>query len=311
MTLAFMYAGQGSQHAGMGADLYGQPAFREVFDACAEAVDFDLKKVCFEDPDGLIDRTEYTQPCMVAFAAGVTRLLEEHGIRPDITAGLSLGEYSALQAAGVFDPVQAVRLVAFRGKAMAQAAEGIDCGMMAVLNLDAETLEAICAEVSECGLGHVQATNYNCPGQIVISGHAAAVERAAERAKEAGARRCLPLNVSGPFHTVLMSPAGSALAERFRGETFGEMRVPVLFNCLGREKPESLSIPELLVRQVQSPVRMEETIRRLAELSVDTVIEIWPGKALSGFIRKTAPEIRTIPCETLADLENLKNVNDF
>ncbi|MBQ3401027.1 MAG: ACP S-malonyltransferase [Lachnospiraceae bacterium] len=281
MTLAFMYAGQGSQHAGMGADLYGQPAFREVFDACAEAVDFDLKKVCFEDPDGLIDRTEYTQPCMVAFAAGV------------------------------FDPVQAVRLVAFRGKAMAQAAEGIDCGMMAVLNLDAETLEAICAEVSECGLGHVQATNYNCPGQIVISGHAAAVERAAERAKEAGARRCLPLNVSGPFHTVLMSPAGSALAERFRGETFGEMRVPVLFNCLGREKPESLSIPELLVRQVQSPVRMEETIRRLAELSVDTVIEIGPGKALSGFIRKTAPEIRTIPCETLADLENLKDVIDF
>ena len=108
-----------------------------------------------------------------------------------------------------------------------------------------------------------------------------------------------------------MSPAGSALAERFRGETFGEMRVPVLFNCLGREKPESLSIPELLVRQVQSPVRMEETIRRLAELSVDTVIEIGPGKALSGFIRKTAPEIRTIPCETLADLENLKDVIDF
>ncbi len=306
MALAFLYAGQGSQHAGMGADLYDRPAFREVFDACAAVVDFDLKTVCFEDPDGVIDRTEYTQPCMVAFAAGVTRLLNDQGIRPDFAAGLSLGEYSALQAAGVFEPVQAVELTAFRGKAMARAAEGIDCGMTAVLSLDRDPLQTICADVTASGLGHVQISNYNCPGQLVISGDAVAVDRAAELAKAAGAKRCMPLKVSGPFHTALMSPAGSALSERFRSEPFGDMKVPVLFNCIGREKPENLSIQELLVRQVQSPVMMEDTIRRLAELGVDTVIEIGPGKALSGFIRKTAPEIRTIAAETAADLDGLR-----
>ena len=308
MALAFLYAGQGSQHAGMGADLYDIPAFREVFDACADAVDFDLKTVCFEDPDGIIDRTEYTQPCMVAFAAGMTRLLAERGITPDLAAGLSLGESPALQAAGVFEPVQAVQLTAFRGKAMAQAAEGIDCGMKAVLGLDRAPLQKICAEVTASGYGHVQISNYNCPGQLVISGNAAAVDRAADLAKEAGAKRCMPLKVSGPFHTELMSPAGAVLAERFRDEPFGEMRVPVLFNCIGREKPDHLSVPELLVRQVQSPVMMEDTIHRLAELGVDTVIEIGPGKALSGFIRKTEPGIRTIAAETAADLEKFSEL---
>ena len=267
MKLAFLYAGQGSQHAGMGADLYeSSPVFRKVFDEAAAVLDFDLKTTCFEDPEGVINLTRYTQPCMVAFAAGVTAMLADAGIRPEYAAGLSLGEYSALECADVLDAKSAVELVAFRGQAMAKASEGLDCGMTAVLMLDRDKLQACCNQASD--LGVVQICNYNCPGQLVIGGEKAAVDRAAELAKEAGAKRCLPLKVSGPFHTILMHPAGVALAERFQTVTFAPMRMPVLFNCLGHEKAPSDSIADLLVRQVQSSVYLEDTIRRLVELGI-------------------------------------------
>ena len=300
MKLAFLYAGQGSQHAGMGRDLYENNAdFRAAFDAAK--LDFDLKSVCFDDPEGVINQTQYTQPCMVAFAAGVTAALYAAGIRPEYVAGLSLGEYSALQAADVFDAATAVELAAFRGKAMAKAAEGIDCGMTAVLALDRDKLQACCDEASS--LGVVQICNYNCPGQLVIGGEKAAVDRAAELAKAAGAKRCLPLKVSGPFHTSLMHPAGDALREKFQTVTFGEMQIPVLFNCLGREKGEGDTIPSLLERQVQSSVYMEDTIRRLGELGVDTIVEIGPGRALSGFVKKTlGTSVRCLPVETEQEL---------
>ena len=300
MKLAILYAGQGSQHPGMGKDLYeAYPAFRAAFDA--GELDFDLHKVCFEDPDGVLNQTQYTQPCMVAFAAGVTAVLKEKGIRPDYVAGLSLGEYSALNAAGVLDAKTAIELTAFRGKAMAKAAEGIECGMTAVIALDGETLQACCDKAA--ALGVVQICNYNCPGQLVIGGEKAAVDAAAAAAKEAGAKRCLPLKVSGPFHTTLMHPAGDALAERFKSVAFGPMETPVLFNCLGHEKSEADTIPALLEKQVQSSVYMEDTLRRLGELGVDTILEVGPGKALTGFVKKTLTGVTCYTVETAAELE--------
>ena len=302
MSLAFLYAGQGSQHPGMGADLYeAHPAFRAVLDAAD--VDFDLKTTMFTDPDGVLNLTEYTQPCMVAFAAGMTALLAERGIVPDYAAGLSLGEYSALQCAGVFTAPQAISLAAFRGRAMAAAAAGRPCGMTAVLGLDREKLQEACRQAA--GAGVVEIANYNCPGQLVIGGEQAAVDQAAALAKELGAKRCLPLKVSGPFHTSLLAPAGDALREKFKETAFGAMRIPVLFNCLGREMGPEDTIPALLEKQVQTSVYMEDTIRRLAELGVDTIVEIGPGKALSGFVKKTAPAIKTYAVETCADLDAL------
>ena len=302
MSLAFLYAGQGTQHPGMGADLYEAfPAFRAVVDAAQ--VDFDLKTVMFSDPDGVLNQTEYTQPCMVAFAAGMTAVLAERGVTPAYAAGLSLGEYSALQCAGVFTAPQAVALAAFRGKAMARAAAGRPCGMTAVLGLDREKLTQACRQAADAGV--VEIANYNCPGQLVIGGEKAAVERAAALAREKGARRCLPLKVSGPFHTSLLAPAGDALQEKFKETAFGAMRIPVLFNCLGREMGPEDTIPALLEKQVQTSVYMEDTIRRLAELGVDTIVEIGPGKALSGFVKKTVPELPVYAVETAAELEQL------
>lgn len=302
MKFGFLYAGQGSQHKGMGADLYEQyPTFRAAFDEAK--TDFDLKKVCFEDPDGVINQTKYTQPCMVAFAVGMTDLLKEKGIVPSVAAGLSLGEYSALYAAGVFERETAVELAAFRGDAMQKAAEGTDSAMVAVLGLDREPLLEACEEASD--LGTVVIANYNCPGQLVLGGQKDAVEKAAALAKEKGAKRCMPLKVSGPFHTPYMAPAGEALKGYFETVDFHKMQIPVIFNCLGDVKGEDVTIPELLVRQVQSSVYMEDSIRRMIDLGVDAIVEIGPGKALSGFLKRIDPQVKVYNVETAADVEAL------
>lgn len=307
MKLGFLYAGQGSQHPGMGKDLYeAYPVFREVFDNAQLELDFNLKRTCFEDAEGILDQTRYTQPCMVAFAAGLTAVLREKKITPSAVAGLSLGEYSALHAAGVFDAGTAVRLAAFRGKAMEEAAQDHDSAMMAVLGLDREPLQSACDEAAV--LGTVVIANYNCPGQLVIGGDKAAVEKAASLAKEKGAKRCLPLKVSGPFHTPLMARAGKALEGYFQGVTFQQPQIPVIFNCLGREKNAGESIPSLLVRQVQSSVYMEDSIRYMAGLGLDALVEIGPGKVLSGFVKKTIPSFPIYAVETVQDVEALERM---
>ena len=211
-----------------------------------------------------------------------------------------------MHAAGVFDARTAVRLVAFRGKAMEEAAKGHDSAMMAVLGLDREPLQAACEAAGD--LGTVVIANYNCPGQLVLGGDRAAVEKAAALAKERGAKRCMPLKVSGPFHTPLMKPAGEALECYFRSVPFEAPGIPVLFNCLGREKEPGDAISALLVRQVQSSVYMEGTIRRMAALNLDALVEIGPGKALSGFVKKTVPGFPVYAVETVQDVEALEQL---
>jgi [acyl-carrier-protein] S-malonyltransferase len=264
----------------------------------------------FEGPIEQLSQTRYTQPCMAVFAAGVTKVLYENGIKPDYAAGLSLGEYSALYSAGVFDEDTFIKLVAFRGKVMEEAAQGIECKMSAVMGLESYTLEKICEEVRGEDVkdeNYVTVSNYNCKGQYVICGNEAAVAKAEEKAKEAGAKRCIALKVSGPFHTKYMKPAGDALKEYFENINFNEMRHPVIFNTTAKEIEEGQNIPELLEKQVQSSIYMEKTIERLKEKGVDTVIEIGPGKALSGFVKKTVNGITTYVIE---DMKGLNEVID-
>lgn len=290
MITAYLYAGQGAQKAGMGKDLYeNSEVFRRTFDSAQ--LDFDLKQMCFEDPEGKLMQTEYTQPCMMAVETGITAMLEEAGLHPDFTAGLSLGEYAALSAAHVLTAKEAIETTAFRGKAMARAAEGIECGMTAVLGLPEAALLTCCREASDKGV--VSICNYNCPGQLVIGGEKAAVDEAAAYAREAGARRCIPLKVSGPFHTSLMAPAGSDLAQYFQHVNFRPAQSVVMFNCLGGENTAGLPVSDLLVRQVQSSVYMEQILRRLFAAGVTEFVEIGPGRTLTGFVRKTAAAVGT------------------
>lgn len=304
MKLGFLYAGQGSQHPGMGADLYAAGgAFRRAMDRAQACVDFDLLSLCFQDPDGLLDRTRYTQPCMVAFAAAMTAALAARGVVPAAAAGLSLGEYAALHAAGVFSLEDAVRTVAFRGQAMEAAAEGVDSAMVAVLQLDREALEEACARAADKGC--VVIANDNCPGQLVLGGEREAVMYAAELAREMGARRCVPLRVSGPFHTPLMAPAAHALAEYLPQVPMEEPQIPVAFNVLGGVGGPEEDVRSLLVRQVRSGVRMADCIRALVAMAPDALVEIGPGKVLSGFVKKIAPGFPVYAVETAEELEAL------
>ena len=298
--IGFVYAGQGSQVVGMGKSFYDNyQVAKDVFDQID--LDIDVKKLCFEGPIEELSKTSNTQPCMVAVAVVATKSLKENGINPDYVAGLSLGEYSALNAAGVLDDQTAINLVRFRGQAMEEAAAGIESKMIAIIGLDRDLLNEAVNEASE--LGVVSIANYNCPGQLVIGGEAKAVTKASELALEKGARRAIPLNTSGPFHTKLLEAASVKLKERFETVTFNEMKVPVIFNSTAKELAEDTTVAKMLEKQVMSSVYFEDSIRYMIANGVDTIIEIGPGKVLSGFVRKIDRKIKTYQVEDQASLE--------
>ena len=298
--IGFVYAGQGSQVVGMDKSCYDNYQIaKDVFDNID--LDIDVKKLCFEGPIEELSKTSNTQPCMVTVAIIATRLLKENGIVPDYVAGLSLGEYSALNAAGVLTDNDAIDLVRFRGQAMERAAAGIESKMFAIIGLDRELLNEAVNEAKD--LGFVAIANYNCPGQLVIAGEVDAVTKASELALEKGARRAIPLNTSGPFHTELLAPASKELKEKFTTVTFNEMQIPVVFNSSAKELEPGTSIAKMLEKQVMSSVYFEDSIRYMISKGVDTIIEIGPGKVLSGFIRKIDKSIKTYQVEDQASLE--------
>lgn len=294
MKIGFLYAGQGSQYVGMGKSLYDNfyDAKRSLDDV---SIDFNLKELMFHGPEQRLSMTSFTQPCMVAVAVAATRVLAGMGVVPDIAAGLSLGEYSALYAAGVFDAQTAISLTRFRGKIMEEAVEGVAGKMAAVIGLDRQKLGAACDIGGS--LGVVQIANYNCPGQLVIGGCSGAVDLAAKEALSMGAKRVVPLNVGGPFHTKLMEPAAQKLAEHLKNVTFNQPRIPVVFNSTADILRPGQTVAELLTRQMMSPVYFEDSIRYMEKQGVTTIVEIGPGRVLSGFVRKTSGSIRVMTVE--------------
>ena len=279
--IAFIYPGQGAQSTGMGQDFYEKsPLSRAVFDQGSQAVNMDLKKLCFEKND-LLDKTEYTQVAMVTACLAMTRAIKAMGLYPDMTAGLSLGEYCAIAVAGGMCDLDAIKTVRSRGAFMEHAAPEGTGAMSAVLGLEASVIE----EVLEAREG-VSIANYNCPGQIVITGEAEAVAEAGNALKGAGARRVLPLKVSGPFHSPMMKPAGEELKKVFASVSMNPLLIPYVANINAEVITDCGRIEDLLVQQVSGSVRWQQSVETMIREGVDTFVEIGPGKTLTGFLRK-------------------------
>lgn len=286
---AFLFPGQGSQKVDMCKELYEQyEAFRKVISTADQVLDFKASELIYKGPEEQLNQTQYTQPCLLAVSLGVYRILEEKGLRPDAVAGLSLGEYTALAAAGVIDEETAIRLVRKRGRWMEEAVPGGRGTMAAVLGGDRAMIERICQEVTaESPAGEiVEPANYNCPGQIVISGEKSAVERAGARIQENGARRIMPLVVSGPFHSSMLKTAGDQLEEEFKKIRWNAPQMEYYTNVGGVRVDSADAIPEILVKQVQSSVYFEDLIRHMLEDGIEEFIEVGPGRTLSGFVKK-------------------------
>ena len=298
--IAFIYPGQGAQKAGMGKDFYeNSESARAVFDRASEILDLDMKELCFEENDRL-DLTEYTQAALVTTCLAMTKVVSEHGIRPDVTAGLSLGEYCAIAVAGGMSGEDAIRTVRKRGILMQNTVPAGEGAMAAVLGLEASAIEEVIADIEG-----VTIANYNCPGQIVITGVTAKVEEASEKLKAAGAKRVVMLNVSGPFHSPLLKSAGEELLKELENVEIHKLEIPYVTNVTAEYVQNEEEIKGLLGQQVSSSVRWEQSIRKMIEEGVDTFVEIGPGKTLAGFMRKISRDVAMYNIGTWEDVEKV------
>ena len=300
--IAFIFPGQGAQVCGMGQEFYEQTETgKEIFDKASEILGFSVPELCFEKNEKL-DLTEYTQPAMVTASIAMTRVLVERtGIKPAVTAGLSLGEYAAMAAAGVMSAEDAIKTVRQRGILMQEAVPAGLGAMAAVLAMDAAKIEEVIAPIEG-----VQIANYNSPGQLLISGKKEAVDEAAAALKEAGAKRVLPLNVSGPFPSRMITEAGEKLGKVLETVEIHNPEIPYVANVTADYVTDGAMVKDLLERQVSSSVRWEQSIRKMLEDGVDTFIEIGPGKTLTGFMKKIDRNAKAMNIETLADIEKVK-----
>ncbi|MCI8834342.1 MAG: ACP S-malonyltransferase [Ruminococcus sp.] len=297
---AWIFPGQGVQKCGMGKDFYEQSALaKELFEQASQLLNLDMKALCFEENEKL-DQTEYTQAALVTVCLAMTEVLRDRGLAPDMTAGLSLGEYCAIAAAQGMSPLDAVLAVRKRGILMQNAVPSGQGGMAAVLGLDKEKIEQILSE--EDG---VSIANYNCPGQIVITGYTGAVEEASKRLTQAGAKRVLPLNVSGPFHSPLLEEAGAELESVLEKVTWKPLEVPYVTNVTAEYVTEICQARSLLSRQVSSPVCWEQSMERMIADGVTTFVEIGPGKTLAGFLRKMDKSVKVLHMSVWEDVEKM------
>ena len=298
--IAFIFPGQGAQTCGMGKDFYEQTETgKKVFDRASELLGFSVPELCFE-PNDRLDITEYTQAAMVTAGIAMMRVLEEKGIHPDVTAGLSLGEYCALAAAGVMSDDDAIATVRQRGILMQEAVPAGVGAMAAILALDAAVIEEVTASMED-----VWIANYNCPGQIVISGRKEAVEEACERLKAAGAKRAILLNVSGPFHSGMLTEAGEKLGQVLLQTEIKSPQIPYVANVTAQYVTEAAPVKELLTRQVSSSVKWQQSVETMLEDGVDTFVEIGPGRTLTGFMRKIDRAARCFNVEKLEDIDKV------
>jgi len=301
--IAFVFPGQGAQAVGMGKDAYDSvEAARNVYDRADEVLGFPLTELIFEGPDTELKKTANTQPALLTTSVAYYEALKSKGITPDYVAGHSLGEYSALVVAGVLSFEDAVAIVRARGQYMEEAVPNGQGAMAAVLGLERDALAALCASVS-AETGVVELANVNCPGQIVVSGSKEGVDGIVARGKEAGAKRVLPLEVSGPFHSSLMKPAAAKLGDTLASVAMKDAVVPVIANVTAQSVTEAEEIRKLLVEQVYSPVLWEDSVRYLIDQGVDTFIEIGSGSVLAGLIKKIDKGVRIVSVNSLEVLE--------
>ena len=297
MKTVFMFSGQGAQYAGMGKELYQKyPVAKKIFDRADEVLGYSIKDICFND-EAKLGETEFAQPAILTMSIAAMKVLQEQGVRAEMTAGLSLGEYSAYVASGAMDFEEAVALVQKRGKFMAEAVPSGEGAMFAVIGLDTEAVEAACEEASGLGLGIAVPANYNAPGQIVIAGATDAVSEAARIAKEKGAKMAVKLKVSGPFHTQMLQPAAEKLGPELEKMHIAPMEIPVFTNVNAKIVESEKDIIPILTKQICCPVRFSNIIENMHGMGADTFIELGPGKALCGFVKRTVKGVTILNVE--------------